>query len=536
MKLISNTSLGSYIGLIAQRYKDRPAVEYMANTWTYTEMWEQSSLVAKGMIALGIRRGTHVGIWANDRPNTLFCMLALLRIGAVCVMLSTSLPKLELEKRLSSTDTSHLLFDNGYKDTDFKTICADITLPVPGHRISIDTVDCPGFISLQELIDLGIRISHNELSKYEAAVTDKCTDFLLFTSGSTSTPRAVQTTHYSRLNTALIQAASLQADETDRYCISMPMFHCFSLTGTVLAALCTGACVCFPKDRRTRTLLTLIQESRCTIFSGVPTLFSALLARKDFDTWDLSSLRTGMIGGSSYPPKVFQEICSRFNYTLLSSMGQTEATAGYTSSSINDPMDIRSQTVGKFWDNVEGRIVDPNTGEDVPHGTSGEIWIRGFNVMEGYYNDTDLTSQILTHDGWLKTGDLALQDNDGNLYLSGRLKEVIIRGGENISPGEIEMVLSEHPSVQKVKVIGIPDPHYGEEICALVVKDSTVSENELQDLICCQLESFKSPRYFICTDELPMTLSGKVDISACKQLAINHIGKNNIHNGEKYEN
>jgi fatty-acyl-CoA synthase len=528
MQLIENISLGNYIGQIAKRYAKRTAITYLDKSLSYAELWHRSTLIAKGLLANGVQHGTHVGIWANDRPNTVLCMLALLRIGAVGVMLSTTLPEQELQKRLVSTDIEYLLFDEGYKEIDFPSVCTRLPIPKKYRRFFIGTSHCDGFKNLDKLIRDGQTVSDETLQSFEDAVIADDTDLMLFTSGSTSEPRAVMTTHYARLNTALMQAESIQATEEDRYCVAMPIYHCFSLTSNVLAALTTGACVCFPENRRTATLLTMIQREKCTVFSAVPTLFSAILARKDLENWDLSPLRTGMIGGSTYPPKLFREICNRLGYTLLSSLGQTEATAGITASTLNDSLEIRANTVGRFWEHVEGRIVDPKTGRDVPQGICGEICIRGFNVMKGYYKDQALTENIFYDGQWLRTGDLAWQDKEGNLHLTGRLKEVIIRGGENIAPGEVECVLAEHPLVEQVKVVGIPDDHYGEEVCAVVISKCSIKEDELRSLISGRLESFKEPRYYVFLDQLPLTMGGKVDTKACKEHAISVVATRQV--------
>ena len=523
MKLIKDTGLGRYIGQTAKRFANRTAVTYLDTEISYAELWHRSALIAKGLIANGVGHGTHVGIWANDKPNTVFCLLALLRIGAVGVMLSTALPGPELQKRLVSTDTEYLLFDEGYKDLDFPSVCSGLDFPEQQKLFYIGTLRRSGYKNIDDLIWEGRSVPDEALLSVEDSVKSDDTDLMLFTSGSTSEPRAVVTTHYARLNTALMQAKSLEATEEDRYCVAMPIYHCFSLTGNVLAALVTGACICFPENRRTSTLLSMIQNKRCTVFSAVPTLFSAILAREDLDKWDLSTLRAGMIGGSPYPPKLFREICERLGYTLLSSLGQTEATAGITSSSINDPLEVRANTVGRFWEHVEGRLIDPGTGKDVPQGSCGEICIRGFNVMKGYYNDSELTRKAFYDGQWLRTGDLARQDEDGILRLAGRLKEVIIRGGENIAPGEVECILAEHPSVKQVKVIGVPDEHYGEVVCAVVVANGLASEEDLRGFISGRLEPFKEPRYYVFMDQLPLTLGGKVDVNACRKQAISVI-------------
>ena len=346
------------------------------------------------------------------------------------------------------------------------------------------------------------------------------------TSGTTSAPKAVMTSHYSRVNSGVQQAHDLGADENDRFCVAMPTFHCFCLSVNVMAACAVGACLYLPESRRTAALLTAISQGRCTVFSSVPTLFHAMFSREDFDSWDLSSLRTGFIGGNLYQPELFRQIDRRFGFTLLSSLGQTEATAGLTTAYLTDSLDVRASTLGHFMDHVEGKIANLETGAAQPTGEPGEICVRGYLVMQGYYGMPEETVKVIDRDGWLHTGDLGYLDGDGNLHMTGRLKELIIRGGENISPAEIENVAAQWPGVSFCKAVGVPDPHYGEEVCLCVIPRSSADRNEtvLRRWLSEQLAAFRVPRYILFLEEFPRTSTGKIRPSELQSLAIRTLG------------
>ena len=349
---------------------------------------------------------------------------------------------------------------------------------------------------------------------------------ILFTSGTVSIPKAVLTSHYARVNSAFAHMDSLEMTEQDKSCIAIPMFHCFSLTAGILAALFSGACVYFPQDRHTQTILRAISDDRCTVFNAVPTLYSAILARKDLDTYDFSSLRTGFMGGSIYPPELFERTGQTLCFEPLPGLGQTEACAGFTFCRLDEPLSLRARTIGRFMEHTEGKIVDVQTGETLPPGKNGEICIRGFNVMKRYLAAPEMTAAAIDADGWLHTGDLASIDEAGYLYMTGRLKDMVIRGGENISPAEIEALIERDPRVRAVKVIGVPDPHYGEELCACVVLEDGyhMEADDIRTLVRAQLSYYKVPRYVLFPTQLPVTDSGKIALGQLTDYAKTALG------------
>ena len=328
-------------------------------------------------------------------------------------------------------------------------------------------------------------------------------------------------TQYSRVNSGIQQAHDLGAGPEDRFCVSVPIFHCFCLSANVMAACSVGACLYLPESRRTGAVLEAVSRGTCTVLSSVPTLFHAILCRPDFEQWDLSSLRTGFIGGSFYPVELFRQINNGFGFTLLSSLGQTEATAGLTAAYLDDPLEIRAQTVGHFMDHVEGKIVNIESGKEQPIGKNGEICVRGYLVMAGYYGQPEETAEAIDADGWLHTGDMGYLDEDGNVHLTGRLKELIIRGSENISPAEIENILGNCGEVRECKAMGVPDRHYGEEACLCVVLQagSGLGESELRAILTQRLSDYKVPKYIVFLDELPKTVTGKVRPADLARLA-----------------
>jgi len=524
MAVVRGVTIGDLLSAAVDRHSQSQALEYHGKKWSYCELDEITDGIAKGLMSAGVMRGSHVGIWANDRPNTVFCLYAVLKLGAVAVMLGASRTGYEISARLSDADVDFLLFDDGIR-ASFPEILRRTAMPPLRRIVYIGEKECEGFLKLEDLCAEGNAVTDEALREAKAAVKDTDPDMILFTSGTSGAPKGVVTTHFSRVNSAIAQAAMISAASEDRFCSALPMFHCFSLTATVMAALAAGACLCIAGSSRTTTILRTIERSRCTVFTAVPTLFSAILARPDIAEYDLSSLRTGLIGGSVYPPKLFERICRELDYDLLPSLGQTEATAGITAGSLSDSMEVRSRTVGRFLPDIEGTIKDIRTGFALPDGADGEICIRGYNVMQGYYKRPDLTSYVIDADGWLHTGDLGRMDHDGNIHLNGRIKELIIRGGENIAPAEVENAISADERVQTVKVVGVPDPHYMEELCACVVvrNGCSITDTEIRETVAAQLAEFKVPRYVLFVEKLPATGSGKINSAETRKMAIKNL-------------
>ncbi len=487
-------SIGQVLREQAAARPDRPAVTGEDCAWTYAALNRKSDALAASLLAHGVEKGTHVGIWADDRPETLLCFYAVWKLGAVAVPLCTAYTKEEMNHCIRTADVTVLLVDG--------------TLQQRANAYFLT----PGLLPIHTLLG-----EERPLPKKWPQVTWEDADTILFTSGSAGKTKPVITTHFNRVNTMYAQANAMQAGERDRFCMALPLYHCFSLTANALAALAAGACACFPENRRGKTILDTIQREKCTILTAVPTLFSVLLRRYREGSWDLSSLRTGMIGGSSYSPGLYEELCRTFQFTLLPSLGQTEATAGITSCALDDSMERRMTTVGQFFPGIRGCIKSTVTGKILPCGSEGEICIKGFNVMQGYYMRPVATSYVIDQEGWLHTGDLGRLDEEGYLTYVGRKRDIIIRGGENIAPGEIEDLLHRDIRVQEAKVIGVPDPHYTEEVCACVVAEPGVTAEELRKLVCSHAAAFKAPRYVLFFDDFPLLGNGKLNMTALRR-------------------
>ena len=513
MDALVHKTIGQMLAQQAALHPDCAAVTDSTHRFTYAQWEELTDRAARGLLCHGIKRGTHVGVYAEDNAITLCLFYAVWKLGAVLVPLCSSYRPEELSRCLADADVTHLLLGSGPSGLRRSDIPARITvLPIAAQ----DDLDI--------LLLTGRRCSDGDLLAAKGAVSDDDPDTILFTSGTLDRPRPVLTTHFSRVNIMLAQAQVLEATEQDRFCSVLPMYHCFSLTATILAAMAVGACVCFPANRHGKTILETIQRERCTILTAVPTLFSVLLKRYRQGSYDVSSLRAGFIGGSGFQRELYLDVCRTFSFDLLPSLGQTEATAGISSCSLHDSISCRVRTLGRFFPHVEGCIRSTVTGAAVPANTVGEICIRGYNVMQGYYKLPAATSYTIDADGWLHTGDLGSLSKDGFLTYAGRRKEIIIRGGENISPSEIEALIKADPDVEDVRVIGIPDRHYGETVCACVVSRGSLTAEHIRGLVREKAADFKVPQHVLFFHDFPRSPLGKIQLAPLKAEALARLG------------
>ena len=518
---LMHSTIGQILHERAERFCDREALVSDTIRLTYSGLLDTTGFYARRFLAVGIGKGTRVGILAEDVPETLLCFYALWRIGAVVVPINTAFGTEEMRGCVHSADISFMVIGHEFRGNVFPEMCA--TLDKPGNdRIFTlyPETNHPYryFFGLPEA-------DMSALESAEKSVTDKDYDSILFSSGYTGSARPVLTTHFARVNTMFAQAVGIDADENDCFCSVLPLFHCFSITGTALAALAAGACLCFPSGRKTDIILRTIERERCTVFNAVPTLFSALVRRQKEIHADISSLRVGIIGGSSYPPEFFTRICDELGFTLIPSLGQTEATGGITCGSVHDSMELRSRSIGRPFPLVEVAIRSHSGGLQPP-GVPGEICFRGFNAMSCYYNMPEETAKVVDEDGWVHTGDLAKTDTDGYYYYCGRIKDLIIRGGENISPDEIEDLLLADKRIAHVKIVDVPDPHYMEEACACIVlrRGAVMDEDEVRSIVREHLSAYKVPRYVLFFDKIPLTTTGKMDSRRLREYAKDRLG------------
>ena len=513
-----------------ERHGQREALWYEGKVWTYQELNRETERLAAAFVSLGVRRGKRVALWAEIEPEVVFAYYGLQRIGAVAVLINTNLVDEEMEELLRQTELDFLVAGKSYKTGENLAKGRLGMLADAGVRqvMTLGETTIDGVSRMSAAADTATAADFELVRTLESAVVPEDTAAILFTSGSTSAPKGVMTSHYSRVNSGIQQADDLLCTLEDRFCVTMPVFHCFCISVNLMAALAVGGCLCVPRDRHINSILDTVEACRCTVLSSVPTMFHALLSRSKLEGRDLSSLRIGFIGGANYPPETFAHIEKALGpgFTLMSSLGQTECTAGLTTCSVSDPLEKRARTVGHFMNHVEGRIADIHTGQTLPTGQVGEICVRGYLVMQGYYGRPDLTAKTIDSEGWVHTGDLGILDNDGNLTLAGRLKELIIRGGENISPSELELILNQLPGVERSKVVGVPDEHYGEEICACVLPASgaTVTAAEVRSFLAGHLAEYKIPKYVCFFDSFPLTATGKIKPEELRRSALKQLG------------
>lgn len=527
MRQLEDLTVGALLRRTAKQFPERPALEYKGRVWSYRELDGEVDRMARLLLGWGVKRGEHLGIWCEAEPNSVFIMYAALRIGACTALVNTSLHRPDLKGVLERSDITRLIISDGYKDLNYPALCQGLMEELPlleSILYSGLNGDNGGFLTLKELE--GDMVTEEALARAESEVAPEDISCIIYTSGTTSAPKGVLQTHFSQVNVAIQTMDALKGTEEDRFCSALPLFHCFGLSVNMLSACAVGGSLYLPASRRTVDLMRAVSEGHCTMLSCVPTMYSALLHREDFGQWDVSSVRTGIIGGSSYTNEHFREIEAGFGMTLVSSLGMSETCGGMTCARLDDPTEVRMNTLGRFFPHMEGKIIDPQTGGTLPPNEQGEICARGFAVMRGYYARPEETAKALDKEGWLHTGDMGFLDEGGSLHYTGRLKEIIIRGGENISPTEVEAAVADNEDIELCKVVGVPDPFYGEEICMCIVPRTgkTVDEEALRAAMRAKLTAFKVPKYILFMDHLPTAPTGKIRPQEVKEAAKARLG------------
>jgi len=529
---------------VVDEFPDQYAFRYTTTdyTRTYKEFRDDVDTFARALIALGVKPGDHVAIWATNVPQWFITFWATVKIGAVLVTVNTAYKIYEAEYLLRQSDTHTLVMIDGYKDSNYveiiKELCPELETAEPGKPLRIKrlpflrniiTIESKqkGCFSWDEAVALAEKVPVEEV--YRRAMAINCHDVcnMQYTSGTTGFPKGVMLTHYNVVNNGKTIGDCLDLSTADRLLIHVPMFHCFGMVLAMTAAMTHGATMCPIPYFSPRLSLECINKEKITACHGVPTMFIAMLEHEDFSKTDFSHMRTGIMAGSPCPVKVMRDVMEKMNMSQICiTYGQTEASPGCTMSRVDDPIEVRVNTVGRPLPGVECKIVDPRTGEELPDGVDGEFVARGYNIMKGYYKMPEATAVAIDENGWLHTGDLARRDANGNFKITGRIKDMIIRGGENIYPKEIEDFIYTHPKVKDVQVIGVPDPQYGEEIMACVIlKDGvTMTEDELRDYIRANMAKHKTPRYIEFVTEFPMNAAGKVLKYKMREQAIEKLG------------
>ena len=532
---------------VAEEFPDQYAFRYttMNYTRTYKEFRDEVDTFARALIAMGVRTGDHVAIWATNVPQWFITFWASVKIGAVLVTVNTAYKIHEAEYLLRQSDTHTLVMIEGHKDSDYagivRQLCPELNTLEKGKRLHSkklpflrNIVTCgfelPGCCGWDEAMARSGEVGIEEVYRRAAACQKDDVCNMQYTSGTTGFPKGVMLTHYNIVNNGKTIGDGMDLSTADKLMIQVPMFHCFGMVLAMTASV-THATTMVPIPAFSPRLgLEAINKEKITAFHGVPTMFIAMLGHENFATTDFSHMRTGIMAGSPCPIKVMQDVLDKMNMSEITIVfGQTESSPGCTMSRTTDSIDVRVNTVGSAFFGVECKIVDPETGEDLPDDMDGEFVARGYNIMKGYYKMPEATAAAIDADGWLHTGDLARRDADGNYKITGRMKDMIIRGGENIYPKEIEDFLYTHPKVSDVQVVGVPSRAYGEEIMAWVILKAgeTSSEEEMKQFVLDHMAKHKVPSYVHFTDSFPMNAAGKIMKYKMREAAVELLGLQN---------
>jgi fatty-acyl-CoA synthase len=498
---------------------------------TYAELLEAVDEVARGLLARGVGRGDRVGIWSPNRAEWTLVQYATARIGAILVTINPAYRSSELRYALDQSGCRTLIAARSFKSSDYVAILAEVRDQLP-ELTDVVWFDDP---SWQELLDGGRDQDPAAVERAGEPLTADDPINIQYTSGTTGFPKGATLTHRNILGNGYLVGNGCRYGEQDRICVPVPFYHCFGMVMGNLAALAHGACVVIPAQAfDPAATLRAAAAERCTSLYGVPTMFIAMLADPSFYEHDLSTLRTGIMAGSPCPAEVMRQVIDRMHMGEVTiCYGMTETSPVSTQTAADDPLEQRVGTVGRVHPHVEVKVVDPATGETVPRGETGELCTRGYSVMRGYWNDPGKTAEAIDGDGWMHTGDLATIDEQGYLRIVGRSKDMIIRGGENVYPREIEEFLYTHPDVADVQVIGVPDERFGEEIMAWVIPRAGVALDgeRIREFCRGTIAHYKVPRYVHVTDEFPMTVTGKVQKYLMREQAIEQLGLGATANG-----
>jgi fatty-acyl-CoA synthase len=494
--------------------------EYRA---TYSQLWEQIDLAARGLLARGVQKGDRVGIWAPNRYEWVVTQFATARIGAILVTVNPAYKTTELEYALNKAGVSVLVLAAKFRKSDYVAMLAEVRGRCPSLRDAIVLEE-----GWEKLLAGGDGIGEEALAEREAELQFDDPINVQYTSGTTGFPKGATLSHHNILNNGYFIAQTLRYSEADRVCVPVPFYHCFGMVIGNLACSTTGACVVVPGESfDPLAVLEAVEAERCTSLYGVPTMFIAELEHPRFAAFDVSSLRTGVMAGAPCPIEVMKKVRSQLHMEEVTiCYGMTETSPVSTQSAVDDPLEKRVATVGRVHPHLEIKVVDAATGAIVPRETPGEQCTRGYSVMLGYWGDEEATREAIDVAGWMHTGDVAVMDEDGYLRIVGRIKDIIIRGGENISPREIEEFLLTVPGVSEAYVIGVPSNRYGEEVMAWVKLQEGASATEEELVAACSgmIATFKIPKYWKFVDEFPMTVTGKIQKFRMREISVGELG------------
>jgi fatty-acyl-CoA synthase len=543
-ELLIDATFSDVLDRMVEEFPDQYAFKYttLDYTRTYSEFRDDVDTFARSLIALGVRAGHHVAVWASNVPQWYIAFWAVTKIGAVLVSMNTAYKIHEAEYLLKQSDTHTLIMTEGSKDSNYSAIMAELCpelentkpgTPLHSRRLpflrNVITVGFQqkGCLTWNNAIERSSQVPVEEVYRMAAAVDKDDVCNMQYTSGTTGFPKGVMLTHYNIVNNGKCIGDRMDLSTADRMMIQVPMFHCFGMVLAMTATMTHGGTLLPLPYFSPKPALSCIHNEHITAFHGVPTMFIALLEHPDFPKTDFSYMRTGIMAGSPCPISVMQDVVDKMNMKEITIVyGQTEASPGCTMSSTDDPIEVRVGTVGRPLPEIECKIINPETGEDCPDEVTGEFVARGYNLMKGYYKMPEATAAAIDKEGWLHTGDLACRTKDGNYRITGRLKDMIIRGGENIYPKEIEEFIYTHEKVKDVQVIGVPDEQYGEEIMAcIILKDGeSMTVEEMKTYIGDHMARHKVPKYIDFVDSFPMNVAGKILKYKMREDAVKKLG------------
>jgi fatty-acyl-CoA synthase len=548
-KPLIGETIGHMFERIALTYPDNEAVVYLPSgvRWTYREFYDICLRAAKSFMALGVRKGDRVAIWATNHPEWVVTQFSTALIGAILVTVNPAYKTHELEYGLKNSETQTLILIPRFKSSQYAEMISRVvpelrsaepgklsskSLPLLRNVICIGQEKPPGMFTWDEFMKLGANVSDEELGARGNACDFDDVINVQYTSGTTGLPKGASLTHHNILNNAYFVAEAMHFTERDRLCIPVPLYHCFGMVLSTLLCATHGATMVFPCEYFDPLLvLEGVENERCTALHGVPTMFIAELEHPEFKRFDLGSLRTGVMAGAPCPIELMRRVNGEMNMIEVTiGYGETEASPIVTQTLARDTLERRTETVGPPIPHTELKVVDPATGAIVPIGEQGEICARGYQIMRGYYNNEKATNEAIDEAGWLHTGDIGLMRSDGAFKITGRIKDMIIRGGENIYPREIEEFLYSNPKIRDAQVIGVPDRTMGEEICVWIQlkEGERATEEEIQEWCKGRIAHYKIPRYVKFVTEFPMTVTGKIQKFKMREISIKELGLEDV--------
>ena len=531
-KLIGET-IGAFFDRTVETHRDREAlvVRHQNVRWSWGELGRRVDDLAAGLLTLGLERGDRVGIWSPNTSEWTLAQFATAKAGLVLVNVNPAYRRAELEYAMNKVECRALILAPALKTSNYLEIVEDLVkankLPHLKHVIRLGTEKTPGMLNFDDVATAGGNAERARLAELGPKLQFDDAINIQFTSGTTGFPKGATLSHHNILNNGYFVGEGLKLTPQDRLCIPVPLYHCFGMVMGNLGCLTHGSTMVYPSEAfDPLATLQAVAEERCTALYGVPTMFIAQLDHPDFATFDLRSLRTGIMAGSPCPIEVMKKVQSHMHMGEVTiAYGMTETSPVSTQCATDDPVERRVSTVGQVLPHIEIKIVDAE-GRVVPRGETGEFCTRGYSVMKGYWNDEAKTKEAVDEAGWMHTGDLATMDEQGYVNIVGRLKDMIIRGGENVYPREIEEFLYRHPKVLDVQVIGVPDPRFGEAVCAWIKLHAgqTATDEEIRTFCQGQIAHYKIPRYIEFVPEFPMTITGKIQKFVMREQTIEKLG------------